>query len=458
MEREFDLRPFAVAILRKSWQIILVVLLVSLGTGLILAFQPQAAQATSSVLIVPTSNELVLDNRFVTNEGATLVSAIQFRDGLISLAESPALELQVYQLLPDNFYSEPFTSGMLAGAVRVNAVGDLIQFTISASTPERALVLAEAWAQAYQNFLSDLYGRNSGLINTLDVELESAQVRYEQAQSTYETFVANSRQQEIEVRITELTGLQESLVGAEQRQYDTFINRLRELELVREDALTLREQLIGEEIDSLSSTITMLALRSRSSGNAILPIEIQISSTEALTRNTDDLLLELDNFLLIIEQRIGEIEGQANLVAQRIATAGVGGYGVSTAERAQIITELRSLYGQREQIVAQRGVLETQRNLALEALSVIESKRVEQEIARASQRIESRYVPAANIAPVGLRRLALPIGAAFVVTLVLAVTLVLFFEFALPALRQLSAQPQPSKTPAPRSSRRIAGD
>lgn len=424
MEQEIDLRPYVRALLRR-WRLFVSFALAFAIIGIILAvLLRSSSQADANVLILPSSSQISLDERFVTRDATLLTTPAFQRQALIGLATSSTLERRVADQLPPP-EDEPLKPGDLLKKIEVSSEGDLVQITARGETEADALELAEIWATTYERLVAEVYSRDAAGMALLDEQIEAARQRYDAAQAELEQFLGQDELLTTEHQINSISSLLGDSTSAETTLYSQYLSRTQELDLVLSDARTLRAQIQEGESDDLSNRLALFSLRARVVGGQI-PVEIRIDDPEVFGLKADLALAELDSLISVLEEQRGRLVSQAEQLAQGLATGEQSQVGLDPLTRRRYEQELTRLRQYREQLAGQQRQVEQRRNIAFNSLELLQSKRDEQQIAETAPLVAVRYISATTSPPssllfhVGLRGL---IGLIFGSMLGFAITL-----------------------------------
>ena len=169
----------------------------AVALGLSLAWPP-TYQAQALLLITKLRSEVSLDPRFQTVAEENVVNlTVQEeqvrRQTLVGLAKSPDLVQQVMDRLGDALAPEERSVTALASAVEVGTDGNLITVDAKSRDPERAVAIANAWADAYQENVNHLYSSTSPSDAQIQAQLEVARSSYNDSKAAVEAFLKQSR-------------------------------------------------------------------------------------------------------------------------------------------------------------------------------------------------------------------------------------------------------------------------
>ncbi len=452
MDREIDLRPYFLALffalLRHRRLIVTCAIGIAIIAGVAFLVPGLLSRtATADVIIVPNSSQVTLDSRFQTTDNqATNPTAL--REGLISLAGNHIIAGQVIKELGDT----ELIAEDLYQQINVTQNGDVIQITARNRDRDLALRIAQAWGKAYENLVIDTYGGSRFRQDMLASEIDAAQQRYDQAQTTLEKFLVSAETIKVQQQIANLNDLLTGSRQSQQQLYTDYLARSRQVELILQDAQTLRDQIDTQGATKFANSFASLMLRIRMvDGTA--PV-FRMTAADITTSETDpsNLSANLDQLIKVLSRRHDQLLAQSNEVASAITSGGVIPTGLDAATRQRYVDQVAGLNSTNEQLQAQQNMLTTQRDLARDALTLLQRKRAEQEVAQSSPQIEVRFI-SASINPRSLFSLAiralLTAITSGVLGLVLGAVIALLLDTIIPAIRRLMSSD--ASQPAARS-------
>ncbi|HEY0605064.1 MAG TPA: Wzz/FepE/Etk N-terminal domain-containing protein [Herpetosiphonaceae bacterium] len=153
---DIDLRPYLTAVARRWYWIVVGALLAALVVAGISTQLPKEYTATASVLmfIRQTGSQVGANEPLVRIETIDITAR---RQGLLALAESPAIETQIKPEDLQRVAPASYTPGTLTEEIAINATGDLLTVAATAPTPEQAQLLADVWANTFVSYVDTLY-------------------------------------------------------------------------------------------------------------------------------------------------------------------------------------------------------------------------------------------------------------------------------------------------------------
>ncbi len=444
MDQEIDLRPYFVAVIRR-WRLVLVCIF---GLAIVGAAIPlmlgQGRSASANVLIVPVSSQVTLDPRFQTTNGNQATTPAAQRQALISLASSQTVARQVIeQVSPGSGEGSNDPVERLISQIQVSSSSDLLQITVNDPDPAIALKLANAWGQVYESLVASVYTRSQFRTELLNSEITAAQERYNSAQQSLETSLIDGKTINVQNQIAQMNGLLDGSRQEQQMLYTDYLSRTRQLQLILEDAQTLRAQTSVLDTNGFADRFAALLLWVRTVDSAAPTLQLSTGDLASNDLPADQTLSDLDRLISVLARRRDQLLAQANEIANAIASDSDAVTGLDATTRQRYIDQLATLNSTYEQQRARQDLLTQQRDLARDTLMLLQRKRDEQEVARSSPQVEVRFVSAnLNPKPSQSMRALLSGLTAGIGGLILGLVLVLLLDMVLPALRRLTVLPQ----------------
>jgi len=195
---------------------------------------PPVYEAEALLLITRLRPAVTLDPRFQTVAEENVVNlSVQEeqvrRQTLVGLAGSHDLWIKVLERLGDSLPPDERSVDFMQGATDIRTEGNLIAFQARADRPAKAAAIANAWAETYQEQVNRLYSNTSPGYEQIQAQIANARTAYEAAQQELESFVRQSRENEltrqIEQRQQVLANLQAGQIAAARQQVDAFLAR-----------------------------------------------------------------------------------------------------------------------------------------------------------------------------------------------------------------------------------------
>jgi capsular polysaccharide biosynthesis protein len=443
MEDEIDLRPYLLALLRR-WQIIVgLALLLAVAAAVFVGLQPRVPQASADVLIASVSQQVNLDPRLANRDATLLTNVVYQRQALLGLATSNTLEARVANQLG----MTSFEPGALLGRVAVSNDGDLIQITARGTSGAEAAKLAEAWGRSYEQLVAEVYSRDTAQSALIADQLKAARQRYGEAQSALEQFVGDPKQVAVEQQIQQM----ESLVGesrtSQQQLYSQYLTRTQDLDLILQDARSLRAQVGQGEAPDLSNSLALLALRTRVAGGGALPVLLSSGESAGVARSGTATIADLDRLIATLASERERLMRAAADLARSIAAGTALPVGVGADEIARYearLAELRKIYEAQQ---SQQRLLTQSRDIAYTSLDVLQRKSDEQQIAQSTPQVSVRFV-SSSITPAPSRAIQVVLYAAagLILGLMAGVVVALILTFGRSGLPRAQAGAAPAQS------------
>ncbi|PDW03591.1 hypothetical protein CJ255_07945 [Candidatus Viridilinea mediisalina] len=446
MDDEIDLRPWLLAVLRRWRFVISMALVLALLAASVAIIRPRADQVTAQILILPGGSEVSLDERFTSRDATLSTNVIARNDALTTLALSSEMVQRVARELGVELETSEDVTELLK-QIEVEANGDLITITASGEDEAEALGLAEAWARNFERLVLETYSRDALLTRLVDEQLAVAEANLATQQATLEEFLAQSRVYEIDRQQKTLQGLVDGSLDAERSLYSAYAQRTREIEVILQDARTVREQLQAGLTDELASSLALLSLRARSSSTSSLPLQLLVDDVAAIT-NTPTTVAELDRLIAAMEGQRTRFATELERMALVIRSGETGLVGLDTATIQQYQTQLAGLRSEYEQLRAQERQLIQRRDTALSSVNLLRTKLEEQRIAELTSQLSVRVISLMPETPRSLLVSLILFGGAGLVLGTMGGIFVALSQEAVLRLRQ-SMVTAPPATPAP---------
>jgi succinoglycan biosynthesis transport protein ExoP len=347
MEEEIDLRGY-IGVLLRHWKIILSITLIAVIIGLLLSFLPSRTyEARAAMIITETRYEIVFVPEYRTLSGDEIFAAsgTTQRETLIALVKSSTIASQVIEKLDGKLDPEEQSVGSITSKVKVENQGNFIEISVRDPDPEKAALIANAWAVLYVGYVNSLYSDVIQSPEEFITQADAAKEEYEEKEKTWEDFVRDNR-------------------------IDELSRQINDKELLCQ-LKSLRQQFEAGTSSSASTTANSLAFillqtsaftDSSADSSADLPAELQIS-LDAIS-NTSVSLEDIDALISTLESRSETAPGQ------------------TVSELRQEILELQAELAA-ESSEEQR--LSWSRDIAWETYTTLDSKAVEVQLAAQAQ-------------------------------------------------------------------------
>ncbi len=448
MDSELDLRTLLRTAL-TYWRILAVATLIAGLAALALTFViKRPVRASADILISPNSEQITLDSRYSSRDATLLTTSSFQRQGLIALASSSTVEAQVAEQLIADGQLNAYVPGALQEKISVVAQGDLVRIIASDRDMDKAVALATAWSSTYERIVAESYSRSNAASSQIDSQVTGARQRYDAAQKALEDFLATSERVAVDQQILRVTGILEGSRASGTFLYTQYLTRVQELDLILADASALREQSASGSGSDLSDSLSVLALRARVAGGAVLPVQLRFDDPATLASAGRATLQELDSLISVLGDERERMLKRSHELAQSLAGGDESSVGLTPEARKGYERDLTTLISQRELLDGKEAALTQQRDVALSSLELLLRKSDEDQIARTVSQVEVRIVSVGPVAPVSLL-LQLLINLTLGVAVGVAAGVILILFQSLRRLRRVAGLPS-SDRPADR--------
>ncbi|MBU6349311.1 MAG: hypothetical protein KGS73_04070 [Chloroflexi bacterium] len=371
MDDEIDLRQYLDVLIAWRWEILAIMVLVTLvAAGVVLiqrAVTPPVYSATATLAIARTSRDIQFDENFRTTLDAENPASTR-RVALVGLVASNAVAEVVAKGLSDAFDEKERVPTQLLKQIDAAAVtapgsrteGDLIQITARAGEPEKAAELATTWAKVYVEYANRLYGDVPvQLIESVQNELAQAQVAYDSAQTKLETFLSANGVSSLERRITEKTNLIDSLQQNQLQVMQAYIEQ--QIAAVKQVA----DALLKQEIEAKTAAFEQEVAATKKVFSAALEQELRSAETVYNTA----LEQELTAKTAVFEQELNAVKTVFDAALQQEVTAAETVYNTAL----------------RQELESTQTVLQTALDLELDSTRTLVNTALQQELAAAQK-------------------------------------------------------------------------
>jgi len=376
VEEEMDLRKY-IDVLLRHWKLIVSITVIAVFVaGLVSFLLPSTYEAKATVLVIKEEE----------------------RKTLITLAKSPIVATQVIEELGDKLEPEEQRLGNILDKVQVREKGNFIEISVKSTDPQKAVAIANAWVESYENYVDDFYRRVSQSPEELQAQADAARKEYEEIQKAWEDFIGDNR-------------------------IDELSRQIADKELLC-DAKSLREQIKAGSSSPASAAANSLAfvlLQTRASTS--LPVNFQVSTDQL--RDLNASLDDVDALISVLEIRSGSTKGQ------------------SITKLRQDINQIKA---ELERENAKEWDLRSSSNITWEAYISVASRVVEAKVAAQAQATRIRVaelavVPESPVSP----RIMTNISIALVLGLVVGV----FGAFGVEYFKKTGEKPEGEKEDTP---------
>lgn len=402
MDDEKEIRDY-VRVIVRHWKIVVAIVVIAVIAAVISGFISQPVyKAKSSVLVLDKRAEIIFEPRYRTS---TLVEDKELKQALIALVKSSSVAASAIDRLGDTLKQAERNVIRIQNKVSVNVEGDLIEISAKSSNPGKAAEIANAWAEAYIDYINGMYSGTLQSPEDLRAQAEEAKKNYQEKQRVWESFVSNNRVDELK----QLIGEKRLLV----------------------DIKYLREKIAAGTLTSASAVANHLAiilLQVEAFTEPPFEIQLNLDMISGLVTSVEEQLRDIDSLISSIEARTGNISGQS-------------------------IDELRQdvlhLQGELEQEYSRQQEALRIRDVAWETYILLDNEVTELELASQAQDVAvSLAVPAVVPNQVSARPDVKSVAVALIVGLIIGVLLAFVVEYFKPEIKQqtLDSEEGPAET------------
>lgn len=376
MEEEIDLREY-VEVLLRHWKWIAALTLVAAAAAFVVSLLlPPTYEATALVVITKPRYVMRFDERFET------VNDIQQPyKAYPTLAKSDDLLLQTIAALNPPPPEEMQKLNTFRGKVDAASGSDpsVVELRVADRDPELAARIANTWAGVFVGQVNALYVETAQDAQFFEAQLAEADLELQAAE---QALIAFQRRNQASVLSAQ--------INAMKRQLSAYLEAQNAIELVLQDAASLKARLALQESQSAPAladdlAALLLQIEALSLENQV-PLQLQIGGTNPISSLTkQELTAFLDGLTATLQAQSVELEDN-----------------IAAAE-----PEILRLQGEIEQFNVEEDRLARARNLARDTYTTLARKVDEARIAAQNESGEVRLASAAAVPtrPVSPRKL-----------------------------------------------------
>ncbi|MFP4394981.1 MAG: GumC family protein [Anaerolineales bacterium] len=371
MEEEIDLTIYIDILLRWWWLIGLAAILVGGSAYVVSSLMTPTYEASAGVVLLKSKVEVSFGSGIesLTEEDLMFNSQVQGSSALIDrtarrlntltgMVKDGAIASQVAEALAGVLEPEELEPGVLSAKVKGELYSpegggesNTIQIIVSDEDPETAALIANAWAEAFEQHINMIYGVDAALpFEDIQSQVDNAKVAYDTAQAAWVEFLTEEdRIGELQRQVAEQeellaklrAGRQDSVVEIVTRQAEvqkrlfdvsvgseinfnllTFEKRLGEMldeyrnayerkqrfETLLYEAGVIREQLVsGDDISARTMGLSIYTFKQKVLAAGGLPVEsleLQATSLEEVLTvglSREEQLADLENLIAMME-------------------------------------------------------------------------------------------------------------------------------------------------------------
>lgn len=353
----------------KHYRLILVCGIVAgLAAFLLLYVMPPKYEAEATLAIVRSGEDVNFDPKFKTisefDLAQSAVDQAARRKALATIASSPEMVTGVLNQVegPTNTAARPLSDWMRD--LTALSDGDLIRLDVKSESPEKAALLANTWASAFETRINSIYGDNTILPAEIQAQAAAAKLDYDAKQAAVVAYLNQNPAGQLTRAMSE----------KQQTLKDSLTLGI-QLDRLVADAQALRDRLAkgtsvgsGEQLASLileansfnASSNLAAPLTDTNSPPINLQIQIAASSGSALA----DQLSSIDALLAALQARRQQLQ---------------------TVDAQQLQQEVDTLQAQIEQENSKYKVLSDARDRAWTTFTTVSNKAAELDVAAQAQ-------------------------------------------------------------------------
>lgn len=287
-------------ILHRWWRVILLCAL--LGTLAALAVSlilPKSYVAESSLAIIRSGTIVNFNSqiRTVSDTDPTTVNLDQVsrRKSLVTLGGSDDLAQAVANQLGNQLPEGLRDPVLLARLVKVSNDGDLILVQATTEDPVQAALIANTWAQLYQDRVNAVYSESPFNPEAVSAQADEAKKNYDTAQAALVTFLNTNP-------LEQLTRQRDLLAT----QLDNQVKVQAKLIQLESEAKALRQRIASGAVDASrgDELASLLLEASAFSNGAELPVNLQIALDQLNAPATSaERSTQLDSLIAAVQAR-----------------------------------------------------------------------------------------------------------------------------------------------------------
>jgi uncharacterized protein involved in exopolysaccharide biosynthesis len=376
LEEEIDLREY-VEVLLRQWKWIAALAVVAAGAAFVVSLLLSPAyEATALVVVTKPRYVMRFDERF-----ETINDIQQPYKAYPSLAESDDLLLKTMAALNPSLSEE--AQGLNAFRKKVEAAsGDdpsVVELRVTDADPELAARIVNTWAGVFVEQVNILYVETAQDAQFFEAQLAEADIALQKAEQALIEFQRRNQAGVLSAQIDALKG-----------QLSAYLEAQNAIELVMQDAASLKARLAlqeGSAAPALADDLAVLLLQIEAlSLENQVPLQLQIGGDNPVSSVTKgELTVFLDGLTTTLRNQSVELESNI----------------------AQVKPEILRLQGEIEQFNVEEDRLTRARDVARDTYTTLARKVDEARIAAQDESGEVRLASAAAVPtrPVSPRKL-----------------------------------------------------
>ena len=394
------------AVIRHSLPLIVLGTLTPGIVALILSLILQPVyQAQAEVVLFKSKPNVTFDERFDTiseDELVRLGGEDPRRQTFSALAYSDDVLQRTIDALPSEWQAD-WSSSRIEDQSKVESIGNLLQLSVKATSPEEAASVTNAWAQVFVTLVNQAFKEPNESVNIIANQSNDSQELYKKTQTMLSNFLENNQIAEMEFQIAireqAIENIQTAYQDSAQEGLSSILTQKEQISLLISSTEALRDKVTGIDKDgplNASTQAAMLVLEVRSfnllgslSSEAGIQDQYQfvLPAYDDMHLTAGQALSSLDRLvtaLKTLDQNVGEI---ANNQAEKLLDAAE--LEKTLAKKIEKLQqEIDQLQGELEGENARLREFETDRDMAWENYLTLENKLSELSIANQAAQTE----------------------------------------------------------------------
>lgn len=315
----FDLGRYLFA-LRKWYRVIFLCAVVVGGLALgVSMLMPLTYQSEAAVAIVRSSVQVSFDPKIKSLSEQDItgnIDAIARRKSLTTIAKSPDIASVVIAKIGDQLAEKQKDPNLLSASINAVNDGDLIRITAKASTPEKAELLVNTWAQEYVARVNSVYAENGLLLADVQSQTEASKKDYDGKEAALIAYLATNPNDKLVRQITE----KQQILSALQSGKDTAIKTVVDKEL------EARSQIIGQYLSTQANNRLIAFVKEQEGKNKLLSsyLDSVIAARLAVFNQQSSAKIQQLSDSYAIVTKLDRLVADATALRARLASGAAG--------------------------------------------------------------------------------------------------------------------------------------
>ena len=334
-----------VLVLITWWREIVIGAILAAGGGGALALGTQILlpnyKASADVAIVRMAPRVTIDNTLRTGPTDSMPGSrvtnqdrVARRAALIGLVRTGNVARAVVERLSGQLNENENEAALLRNInAQLLTVGiqsernssDLVRITASADSPEKAVALADTWAEEYVIMVNKTFEQvPSGLVTAINSELVRVQEDFDAAQENLERFIAKNKNAHLERQIKEKNAFISSWLSSRGKRLNENYSTWRHLVSLLDAARSLRTQIKnGGETSTASNRLALLLLKVEAYTSSSIwadNLEINFDNVSAMHADATEQGTDVDALIVALQ---GRLERLQQLITDQYQSAGL---------------------------------------------------------------------------------------------------------------------------------------